>query len=674
MKRLEAIFTDRYAPLFLLLITILGFGLLLPWLGFYWDDWAKISVARLGRLGDYARYYAEDRPLSAWTHILFTPLLGTTPLPWHIFTLLLRWLSAWGAWWCLNQIWPPARRQNLAAAVLFLLHPVFISQPAAVTFHQQWLQFALFFLSFGLMLSAQRRTGRAAILLHAAALAAMLAQLSVTEYFAPLELLRPLGLYFLFRQQQSARASARRALRAWAPYLLVTALYVAWRLFFLKLPGADPYRAETLYAFLQSPLATLARVARVALVDELEILVNAWGRLLQAPLNGLTLMDWAGAAAGLLAVAGVTLFLARYHAAGAQEVADGTAEARWLRQALIFGVAAVLLGPVPAWITGRQVVFDFHSDRYALPATFGAGLLLAVLVYWLSQKRLQRALLVGVLAGCALAFQFGVANDYRWEWTRQQRFFWELAWRAPGLQAPTALIMESEPFPNQGLFSTSAALNLMYPQHAGLAGRLSYWVYALRPRFPQPPDSSALSFNTTFRSLHFEGQTPQSLLLYQNPQHGNCLWVLSARDAAHPYLSELVKAFLPASDLSRIEPVAAAGYPPADILGAEPVRGWCSLFEQADLARQLGDWPAVVTLADEALAQGHAPEHAGSNSPYEWLPMIEGLARVGRIDEASTLTGRAYATDPAYRGMLCDLWETVPGGAAPEELRCAELR
>jgi predicted membrane channel-forming protein YqfA (hemolysin III family) len=75
-------------PVVLLVLCILSFGLLIPSLGYYWDDWAKISVSRLFGLSGYWAYYAEDRPLSSWTHILLTPILGYRPIAWHIFVLL----------------------------------------------------------------------------------------------------------------------------------------------------------------------------------------------------------------------------------------------------------------------------------------------------------------------------------------------------------------------------------------------------------------------------------------------------------------------------------------------------------------------------------------------------------------------------------------------------------
>jgi hypothetical protein len=488
-------------------------------------------------------------------------------------------------------------------------------------------------------------------------------------------MVRAVALWFLFDSANRAEVApapqtlGRRlaqTLRAWAPYLLFTVGFMVWRLFFLKLPNADPYKANTLYEFFQSPLETLHRTAWVALVDELQILFNSWTALLKIELVNTPPFADIAVTVGLAAALGVTVFLLLYQrkpaadqnsgaqTAGAQGADD---ERRWLRQAFILGLAAVLLGPVPAWITGRQVVFDFHSDRYAMPAMFGAALLFAVLIHWLAQKPVQRALLTGALVLVAVGLHLRVANDYRWIWTSQQRFFWQLSWRAPMITPDTALFFEEEPFPNQGLFSTSAALNLMYPQPEGQKN-LAYWVYTLRPRYNHAPDSYEIKVQTTFRTLHFEGKTPNSLLLYNDPTYSDCVWVLSDRDVDNPYISDLTRAFLKISNLQRIEPQAPQpGYPPTDMIGKEPSHtSWCYYFEKADLARQQGDWAAVSDLADQAQAQGYRPNKSGSNSPYEWLPFIEGLGRTGRWDDALTLTQQSFQRDRNYQDMLCKLW------------------
>ena len=677
--------TDRTVPVFLLLITIAAFGLLIPWLGFYWDDWAKILVSRLWGLGAYFRYYAEDRPISSWTHIVLTPILGESPLPWHVFTLLLRWLSAWGMWWSLRAIWPAARRQNLLATLLFLIYPAFVSQPVAVTFHQQWLQFALFFLSLGAMLRAAKmepqerrdpQSRRPALLLTGLALLAQALQISVTEYFVPLELLRPVALWILFRGERM-KPRLWRTLRAAWPYLLLLAIYVVWRLFFINLPGEDPYRANTLYAFIEDPLGTLRSTLLVALADEIRILVTSWADLLYLQVSDaarFTLLSYgAGAAVG----AAVFMALMGYSQRGETSTEEADASAGWVREAFLLGLAAVLLGPVPAWITGRQVVFDFHSDRYAMPAIFGAGLLLAAAIEWLTRRRLQAAVLAGVLVALATGLHLRVANDYRWVWEEQQRFFWQLSWRAPGLRGPTAIFLENEPFANQGLFSTSAALNLLYPQPEGFGqqvgdGQLAYWVYSLRPRYSKALDSYQIGLKTTFRTLTFQGQTPDSLLIYKNPARGNCIWVLRPEDVKNPDLPQLVRDFLPIANPARIDPQPNPGYPLADLLGAEPEHGWCYYYQKAALARQLGDWQTAARLADEAQALGFAPNRSGSNASFEWLPMIEGLLRVERHEDAAALTRAAYEHSPRYGEMLCDLWQGQGNSPVTEMMGCAQ--
>ena len=89
---------------------------------------------------------------------------------------------------------------------------------------------------------------------------------------------------------------------------------------------------------------------------------------------------------------------------------------------------------------------------------------------------------------------------------------------------------------------------------------------------------------------------------------------------------------------SHIERVVSEGQPaeplPA-IFGEEPAHGWCYYFQQADLARQRGDWQAVADLYAEAQAQGLAAADV-----LEWLPFYQAFSALG---------------DEAQAGMLADL-------------------
>ncbi len=663
-------FSPKSVPWALLALCAAAFGLLIPFVGFYWDDWAKILVARVWGLQGYWAYYAEDRPLSGWTHILFTPILGYRPLAWQLFSLLLTWLSAVSVWWALTRLWPTARRRAVFTALLFAVYPVFTLRSASVTFHQQWLQYALFLFSLGAMLQAVRRPRRF-WLWTGLALLAMALQLTVTEYFAPLELLRPLALWFLVGEQAGTlKQRLLRTLKLWAPYLAVTAGYIIWRLFFIRLTGSDPYSAKTLYDLFLTPVATLTSLAGVVLRDSLYTLVTTWTQIFNiGPATSIVPFDLAALAVSALVAVVAAVYLVRLVIPGEQDIHEPRDTTG---QALALGLLAAALGMMPAWVTGREVVFDFHSNRYAMPAMFGAALVWVAALEWFVVQPKRRALLIGLMLGVAVNLQLRTLNDDRWIWKQQTDVFWQLAWRAPYIQPGTAIMSENEPFANQGLFSTSAALNQLYPQPAD-APTLAYWWYTLLPRYAGGvPDSLEIGFSTQFRTLVFKGSTPRSLLLNYDLKRGSCVWVLGPDDAADPYLSGLVRGFIPISNQKMIQPEApVAGFPPTEMFGSEPAHDWCYFFEKADLARQVGDWQAAADLGNQAQAKGYSPTASGSNAPHEWLPFIEAYANTGQVEEGRSLTREALSMDERYAPLLCKVWQRVGDAEMEKELGCS---
>ena len=86
------------APLALLALCLLSYGVLIPWLGYYWDDWAFVWISqKLGGEG-LARYFATNRPVWGMLYRLTTPLIGAAPWKWHLFALAWRWLCAVALW------------------------------------------------------------------------------------------------------------------------------------------------------------------------------------------------------------------------------------------------------------------------------------------------------------------------------------------------------------------------------------------------------------------------------------------------------------------------------------------------------------------------------------------------------------------------------------------------
>lgn len=684
-------FSNWTVPLALLAAGLASFGLLLPRLGFYWDDWSPVLVNRVYGTAAFWRFYAFDRPSSAWSYVLFAPLLGGNPLAWHALTFLLRWLTAVAMWWTFSSVWPAARRAVAAAALLFLVYPVFTQQYIAVTYHQFWLEFGLYFLSMGAMVQAARSVGRPVRfwLFTLLGLAAFGLNFSISEYFIGVELLRPVLLWMVLSGSvevvgnASLRKRLAQTLRLWLPYLLVLGFFVYWRLFLMKTTGGDPNKPLFLFELFSKPGQALMGLAQIAARDIVQILASAWYGALNPALFDLersfTLLSWVL----VLGVAVLSAFyLYRFNPQGEPEAGRAAEKgaSQWARQAALVGLLAVLLGPGPAWITGRFMVAgagqlppDPFSDRYGASAMFGAALLVVAFLEWLTPRRAQKALMIGALIGLAAGLHLRTANDFRWLWTQQTRFFWQLSWRAPSIQPDTIIFAKDDIFPIQGRFATSVALNLAYPQSPA-PEYLNLWVFSLNPGGNPRPAGELIQgqkFDQDFRIFKFLGNSRDSLVIRYEPQDGTCLWVLGPNDSYAPGLADVVRKTLPAGNLARIGPKTDPNFPPKDIFGAEPAHTWCYYYEKAALAQQMKDWPAVVNLAGQALEKGYRPGRSGSDTAFEWLPFVEGYAQAGQWEQARSLaleiskTKRISTVDP----MLCQFWDGVKKSTAPSTVK-----
>jgi hypothetical protein len=659
-------------PVFLALLCFFSFGILIPWLGFYWDDWAKILVYRLQGSEYYWPYYVGDRPLSAWTHVFFTPILGVTPAAWQYFVLGLRFLSAWGVYVLLTQLRPENRVQAGVAAGIFAVYPLFSQQAIAVTFHQQWLQFMLIIFSFIFMVKAVRTKHHKFVWMVLSILFSIL-QLSVTEYFAPLELLRPYILWFAINNKHTVKEKFEKTLINWLPYLILIAVYIIWRLFLMPLPGDDPYKTETLFNFFQEPGTTLTWLMKTLVVDLSFIFMGNWSTALETRLILPLSLSFMAVTFGSIVIGAISaIFL---HFFPKQEVNEPR-NSSWTRMAVTIGLVGALLGPIPAWVTQRQVVFDFHSDRYALPAILGLSILTAGIIEWLGRTRIQKVVLAGLIIMLGSGYQLRTAIDYRNVWNQQMRLYWQMHWRAPQLKNPTAVYSEYELVPNQGLFSMSAALNQLYPQDEN-PDLLDFWFFTLRPKFNSgAPASVSVSNNSTFRTLQYIGNSPNTLMTHLDPTHGNCLWILRPEDKYNPYLPELPGEMLALSNLERIIPDEIMGYPPAELFGNEPDHDWCYAFQKAELAWQFEEWQRVVEIGNQLKTDGITPISGVANSPREWWPFIVGYAKNGDVREAITISQQSLEQDKRYHEAICAIWKdmrNVPEvGVGLSELGCLE--
>jgi hypothetical protein len=133
-------------------------------------------------------------------------------------------------------------------------------------------------------------------------------------------------------------------------------------------------------------------------------------------------------------------------------------------------------------------------------------------------------------------------------------------------------------------------------------------------------------------------------------------------------LQEALRWSLPLSETRWIEPQPTGQLPP-EIFGSPPVDAWCQAYEQADLARQQGDWPAVTQGWEDAQSAGLNPQDA-----VEYLPFVEGYAHSGDWARALELSRLAVQPGSQYPGMVCKLWGRIVGQTASSPEREQALK
>ena len=656
---------DRYFPLVLLAILVISFGLLIPVLGLYWDDWPAVTLARLRGVGAFWNFYQGERPFSAWTYILTMPILGTTPWVWHIFALLLRWLAVLAMWWCLRGLWPRQKSVANWMAILFAIYPVFTYQPVAVAFSQHWITFGLFFVSIGAMIWAERMPRRF-YWLTALALISQALHMLTMEYFWGLELLRPLLLWIVLTDQEMpTRQRINLVVRRWLPYLAVFMAALLVRMVFFVNLKDDPNRPDLLYRLANQPLATLLQLLQLSIQDFTHNLIGAWYETARPDQIDLTDRVYLfSIVAGVAAASLTCLLLKKINRTGESQV---EATPGWLRQALLVGLIATFLGPLPVWLTDRSVLWGMWGGRFALAAMFGLSILFYALLVWFTPRRLPILLLVSTLVGFAVGYHLRNATEYYRSTLKQNQFYWQLYWRAPSIQPNTAILSADELFSFVGRASTAMALNLLYPQPESQES-LGYWFLELAHDIgPKqvPRLARGKPLNPTFRNFTFQGNSLDSLVIYYKSGTGRCLWVLSPEDADNPALPELTVQALPVSNLSRISPEPSSDiYPPTDLFGKEPPHDWCYYFQKADLMRQLGDWESVANLGDEAAQNGYKPADAN-----EWIPFIQGYAHSDQWEKAVQRSQDAKQSNEEVTPRLCRIWQEMEDIVPAEHLQ-----
>ena len=645
MKRLASFLTSP--PLVLAIVAVLAYGLLIPQLGFYWDGLAMSWIRYQLGPEAMARYFSTNRPVWGLLYQLTTQLIPQVPIYWQVFALFWRWLAGLLVWAILRELFPEKPRLALGTALLFLLYPGFNQQSGAYLYSHFFIVLNLFLYSIYLMLRAQKD-----LFWRRTILGMLFSALNLWmhEYFFVLELVRPAVIWVKLRKEdleipehlrRTPWETVKTSLGLWAPYLAVFVAAVLSRLFIFN---------NQIYEIGGSGVGTMPFNILTTIPTSLwTVTVAAWGQAFRLP-DLATDGPRTTLVYGAIALVVYGAVIAALFGRQAEETKrSDNRDAFW---AMGLGVFILLVAGWPFWLTGVPVSLGYPANRATLSFMLGVSLLIAGLLSLLP-RRLDWILLA-VFVALAAGRQFQWSNEFRRDWNAQKNLFWQMTWRAPGLEPGTIVLMNEE-LSYYADNSLGAPLNWIYApdnhtDHVDYVlfyptNRLGGALTSLEPGQP-------ISYD--YLAGQFEGNTSQVVVFYYAPP--GCLRLLDPQIDPYNRLIPDDSLLREAAKLSTTMPILdepLARMP--KIYAPEPVHNWCYHYEQADLARQLGDWEQVAALGNQAFKLDDYP-----NDPLERFVFIEGYAHVGEWERALEYSQISYNVSKNYVGpLLCRLWDRI---------------
>ena len=644
-------------PILFLIISILSFGIMIPWLGFYGDDWSYIYFQHLLGSQGSGVFAAFDRPFSSWYYNLVVGLLGESPWGYHVYLLLLRWIGAVLLWKILKMIWPEKSDVLVWVSLLFLIYPGFMQQPISVEFILHYFAMDMFLLSvLGMYWAILHRKWFYPITLLSMICTGVLFSI---EYFIGWEALRPFLLWLLIRKQEDKlKVQIKKTVLNWLPYLLVIGVFLAWRVFFFKFPTYSPVLLEHLA---QNPRSAILELVKRILSDFKIVLLDAWRSTIHLPASkhrGLFLLVL------LFSFAGMALFHYR-NRAGENKLKEDAAQyvfKEWALHLIILGAISLLAAGWPFWITGISLELGFPWDRPALPFMLGVSMFTVGLVELLFREKF-RFWILAVLISLSVGAHYLNAEIYREEWRAIKDLYWQLSWRAPALEPQTILASDDIPLYRVGDSAMSALLNWTYAPELHDA-YLLYKIFDLHIRLDSdyaglPAIEEGLPVEHNYRGTYFQSTTSNLVAFYY--QKEQCLQVLYPYDDDYR-LPEKVQRVLPLSKPELILDEREHPAEPPAFMNPEPEHTWCYYYAKAGLAKSEMDWQMIDQLWREAKNKGFEP-----NNSYELLPFIEGYLHLGEKETALEITDLTLQ-DSSIQPLICTTYQRVRTDLLAEEV------
>lgn len=652
-QRIEYIF----AVLTIVLISAITYLPLAKGFGYYFDDWNLIWAGHTQGPQKLIELYSIDRPFMGYVFAGMYTLLGDSALPWSICGYIIRLVGAFGLFSLLRMLWPNQRFATTAMSLLFIVYPGFLRQPNAIQYQMHIINFTLAILSIAISIRAWLSKNRLEVfLLTILAMIFAMGSFLMMEYMIGLEGLRLFLLWYItpIRKEEKRSTQLSRVLKRWIPYLTVIIIFLFWRVFIFTSTRYATSIEIIVNRYIESPVYRLINLSAMLAKDFIETAFYGWTVPPYQLMAHARLRDFGISI--LFGAAGVTIFLLYIWWLKIQNDALLSEKQHnpdsWCKAAVWIGVLSILCALLPINFSDRHVYFSSSFDRYTLPGTIGAVMLLIGGLFW-TVKGSFRIWLPVALIGLSVMTHYHNAVYFANYWSSQRELWWQMSWRAPQLEEGTVLMVTLRGgFPLEEDYEIWGPASLIYYPEPGA---LKIFSEVLNLSSAQAVQRGAASARN-MRSIKVKKDFANTLMLSM-PSSYSCLHVIDGqRPELSEYESSLVSMVAPSSRIDLIMINEPAMTPSAAIFGREPEHTWCYYYQKAALAVQKENWEEAAHLGNEAKEKGFR-----SRDAYELMPFVEAYIHTGEFIESEMDGTMAIIKEsPPLRARICEGLENSP--------------
>jgi hypothetical protein len=621
----------------LVLLGILSYGLLISSLGYYWDDWRVLWVGSshspTNILDDYAY-----RPGTAWLFDALNRYVGTNYALAHCLAFAVRFASSLAFWRMARLVWPSYPAVAFASAMLFLVYPGFTQQSISLTYQNYHVCIFLCMLSLLAMLEGLlTRSLHLKYLFLLAALLLELGYLFVHDGLIAWEVMRwTLILVLAARYSTSIRAALRISISRMLPFVATAVGFILWRAFWVEVNRDDVNLSVLLRSWRSVSFREIAiTISGKTLSNFLDSSIFAW-----------PVQAWSGAnydAKVLLAGLCVATLGAGLAYLRLRRCSTGAGSKSWSREFIFVGGVSLLAIGMFDSVVQKNVRLDNQFNRFAYMAS-AASVFLVVGLCGFSLGKRATVHVITVLVGLSILSNFSHAYKFKAFWKEERSLSWQLAWRVPDIE-PGALVVIVRP--RVGLWledlefshDINAPLNLHYTNsESPLIGvPLNEQTVEFMKSVSDGRRDEILEYVRRNMMANYGyvppiqiQQPPGVLLMYLSSPGATLRTVDPDRLEELPEVPTSILLLAKYAGVGVIRGSGRLGVSTNQLVGEEPPHTWAWHFQQAELARQLGDYGKL----SHYLGEVHR-KHLSPNDPSEWLVFLEAAIRAKNEECAS---------------------------------------